>query len=66
MSETLLTTAQVAATFAVDVSTVNRWVQLGHLESSRFGTGRTAPRMFTTEAVQAFGDALRQLARTAA
>ena len=57
-----LTTGQVAATFGVDVSTVTRWSQMGHLESSRFGIGRTAPRVYNADTVAAFADALTQLA----
>ncbi len=57
-----LTTAQVAATFRVDVSTVNRWVTGGHLTASRFGSGRTAPRVFDASVVDAFAAALTAIA----
>ena len=56
-----LTTAQVARIFGVDASTVNRWVQMGHLDSSRFGSGRTAPRAFNADDVLDFGEALAEL-----
>ena len=56
-----LTTAQVARIFGVDASTVNRWVQMGHLDSSRFGSGRTAPRAFNADDVLDFGEALADL-----
>lgn len=61
-----LTTAQVAELFGVDQSTVNRWVQMRHLTSSRFGTGRTAPRVFNAEHIEMFGDALRAIAEAKA
>jgi len=55
------TTRQVADVFKVEVSTVNRWVQMGHLDSSRFGSGRTAPRAFNADDVLDFGEALADL-----
>ena len=60
--ETFLTTAEVAAAFGVDHSTVNRWVQMNRIVTvGRFGTGRTAPVMFNAEDVLDFGEALAEL-----
>jgi len=56
-----LTTGQVAATFDVDVSTVCRWVQKGHIVAGKFGTGRTSPAVFSTDVVEDFGEALAEL-----
>ena len=58
-----LTTSQVAETFGVTVGTVNRWVQLGHLQSTRFGVGRTAPRVFHPNDAHKFGESLKVLAQ---
>ena len=62
MTSEYLTSAQVAAVFDVDVSTVSRWLSTQRIEGTRFGTGRTSALMFRIEDVTVFGGDLRLLA----
>lgn len=49
----LMTTAQVAERFGVDVRTVARWVNAGRLIPAVTGSGLRGPRFFRPEDVDA-------------
>jgi len=62
MQDNLVTTAEVAAAFEVDISTVSRWVTSGRIPTlGKFGPARTSAIMFDRAAVADFGRQLAEL-----
>ena len=57
-----LATADIAATFGVDQSTVSRWVAMDRIPIlGRLGTSQQSPVIYDADAVKRFGADLRKL-----
>jgi len=55
----VLTTAEAAEHLGVNVATVNRWTLTGRLRPAFQGAGRTSPRLFWRDDIEAERDRVR-------